>query len=91
MHFSIVTENRMPKPIDLLGMGPKREVCDLSNGNFLIRVTPPAWTGITEGKCIELTPDQYSRYDEWMKTGMLIQDAFPELTGAEREILITGT
>ena len=81
----------MPKPIDLLGMGPKREVADLSNGNFLIRVTPPEWSGYTESKHIELTPDQYSRFNEWMQTGILIQDALPELTPEEREILISGT
>jgi hypothetical protein len=81
----------MPKPIDLLGMGPTREVIELSNGNFLIRVTPPAWSGILGSKSVELSVDQFSRYYEWMSTNTLIQDALPDLTPAQREILLNGT
>lgn len=80
----------MPKPIDILGMGPGRSVRKLSNGNYLVTVTPPKWVGIPEGKSIELSFDQYDRYLSWMQTGMLIQDALPELTADQREILITG-
>ena len=39
---------------------------------------------------IEMTDDQYSRYSKWKRKEMLIQEALPELTAEEREILMTG-
>jgi hypothetical protein len=79
------------KPIDILGMGPRREVLKTSKGTYLITVIPPDWTRITESKSIELTPEQYDRYLAWDEGGLLIQDALPDLTNDQREILITGT
>jgi hypothetical protein len=81
----------MSKPIDLLGMGPARTEEKLPSGNFLVTVTPPAWTGIPRGKSIELSANQYLRYLSWRKTGVLIQNALPELSPSQREILMTGT
>jgi hypothetical protein len=79
------------KPIDILGMGPTREVLKTSHGTFIITVIPPDWTGIKEGKSIELFPDQYERYLEWKDGRILIQNALPDLTDEQREILISGT
>jgi hypothetical protein len=85
----------MPKPIDLLGMGPKREVSTVKarNGELLYRinVTPPEWSGFTESKYVDLDLDQYQRYVAWMDTGILIQSILPDLSPEEREILISGT
>jgi hypothetical protein len=77
------------KPLDILGMGPKREVTPLADG-YLITVTPPEWSGFTTSHCVKLNVEQFSRYMRWMNTSCLIQDALPELHPAEREILITG-
>jgi hypothetical protein len=77
------------KPIDKLNMGPLREVTPIIGG-FRVTVTPPEWTGIKGGKYIDLSPVQYLKYLEWMESGILIQDALPELTPAQREILMTG-
>jgi len=81
----------MPKPIDVLGMGPTRTVTQTPAGNYLITVTPPEWTGIKKGKSIRLSRDQYERFVLWMGTQKLIQDVFPELTSEQREILLNGT
>jgi hypothetical protein len=37
-----------------------------------------------------LTTEQYSRYEEWRRSGVLIQNALPELSKFEREGLMTG-
>ena len=80
------------KPIDLLGLGPTRKEFHIeSDDMYRITVTPPAWAEMEEGEELLLTPDQYRRYKRWMETGILIQDALPDLSPAEREYLITGT
>lgn len=78
------------KPIDMLNMGPERFEEELPNGNFRITVTPPKWAGDFEGKSVELTLEQYRRYRAWMVTGVLIQNALPDLNSIEREILLNG-
>lgn len=79
------------KPIDMIpGFGPTREVKALDDGNFEITVTPPSWVG-AGGKSVVLSHDQYLRYLQWRADqGILIQDALPDLTDIQREILMNG-
>lgn len=77
------------KPIDRLGFGPKREEKQLEDGRWEIKVTPPSITGFSSSTVI-LTRDQFIGYNRWRVEGVLIQDALPDLTPAQREILITG-
>lgn len=76
------------RPIDALGFGPKYEVSKNESG-YLIKVTPPAFMG---GMTVEvpLTEQQYAGYIAWKDGGKLIQDALPDLSPAQREMLITG-
>jgi hypothetical protein len=39
---------------------------------------------------LELTNEQFGRYLKWLGGGISIQDAFPELTPGEREVLLSG-
>lgn len=77
------------KPIDILGMGPTRTITALADGRFEVKVQPPAWVGKYPAKVVTLTEDQYRRYKLW-EGGTLIQDALPDLTGVEREIILNG-
>lgn len=74
--------------LDKMGMGPKREAVKNGKG-WLVTVTPPEWSGCTASS-LQLTDDQYARYVMWCDHGRLMQDAFPDLSRAEREILQTG-
>ena len=78
--------------IDKLGMGPERELIKNEDGNYVLRVTPPAWAGFEPGYSSELvlTPDQVNRYYSWKNSHMLIQDAFPDLNPSQREVIISG-
>ena len=79
----------MVKPIDQLeGWAPKREAMKLAVG-WRVRVTPPAITRFDPSE-IDLTDDQYERFLKWHYLGGLIQDALPELSTDEREILQSG-
>lgn len=80
--------NIMHPELDKL-FGPKREETKLENGNWKITVTPPNWSGFS-GNSIELNPDQYHRYKQWRDQKGMIQDLFPELSAAQREILQSG-
>lgn len=79
------------KPIDMIpGFAPKRDEEHMADGRVQVTVTPPEWVG-AEGKSVVLTHDQYLRYLQWRSDqGILIQDALPELTDNQREILING-
>lgn len=76
------------KPVDMLGFGPTRTAVATDNG-WLVTVTPPEIVQL-KGHTIRLSNDQYERYLSWHNGGGLIQDALPDLTGAQREILMTG-
>ena len=78
----------MVKPIDALGLGPKREAMKLAVG-WRVRVTPPA-TSRFDPSTIDLTDDQYERFLHWLHDGGLIQELLPDLSADEREILMTG-
>jgi hypothetical protein len=75
------------KPIDVLGFGPKRTVVQVGE-NYCITVTPPTATKL-KARSVTLNADQWLRYQAWLG-GRLIQDALPDLSDDDREILITG-
>lgn len=79
----------MTKPVDQLGIGPIRNAIQDDDGSWIITITPPSWTGF-KSSSVKLDPDQYYRYCLWRVDNSLIQNALPELTDAQREILITG-
>lgn len=72
------------KPIDMLGLGPKREAIQNKTG-WLVTVTSGFGTN-----SVQLTEDQYIRYLDWHIRDGLIHNCLPDLSPAEREILITG-
>jgi hypothetical protein len=69
--------------------GPKRLETVMDSGEVVITVIPPAWTSF-KATNITLNPDQFRRYKEWLATSELIQNKLPELTNAEREVLLSG-
>lgn len=78
------------KPVDAL-FSIKREEEQHDNGDVTVTVTPPSSIfKNAKGKSVRLTPDQYLRYAKWASSGVLIQEALPELTPVQREILING-
>ena len=77
------------KPIDRLGFGPTRQVCEDGEGGYLVMVTPPKLLGPKPTMTVNLTADQYRRYRLW-EAGELMQNALPDLDAATREMLLTG-
>ena len=76
--------------VDRLGFGPKREHVQQPDGSILVKVTPPAMLELPT-QSLKLTADQFARYMAWHEDGgVLIQDALPELTFDQREVLMTG-
>jgi len=71
-------------------MGPEREHTQNPDGSWTVKVTPPAWSGMTQGASVTLTSNQYARYQKWMAGEGLIQDMLHDLFGSDREILMTG-
>lgn len=67
----------------------KREAACLPSGDWRITVTPPTFLGF-KPSTIVLSPDQYRRFIEWVGSGVKIQDALPDLTAGQREILLSG-
>ena len=78
------------KPIDRLGFGPTRVVCEDGEGGYIVMVTPPKLLGPKPTMHVPLTADQYRRYNSWLFAGVLMQDALPDLDAATREMLLTG-
>lgn len=78
------------KPIDQMGFGPTRNVVEDGEGGYILMITPPKLLGTKPTVHVNLTADQYRRYLEWRDTGELIQNALPELSASQREMIITG-
>lgn len=76
-----------------MSLTPHRSAEQLASGYWKVTVKPtPAHFEASE---VILSPDQYKRYEEWLeakRTGKFlpIQEAFPDLTSAVREQLISG-
>ena len=75
--------------MEIPGFAPTRRVERTASGNVVVFVKPPAFVGTPEVSVL-LTPDQYARYQQWREGRLLIQDALPELSLSEREMLMTG-
>lgn len=78
----------MVRPIDRLGLGPTRKIVQLGPEEWEVHVTPPAFMNLPT-QTVKLNKDQYLGYLAW-ENGQLIQDALPDLTPAQREIIMTG-
>lgn len=76
------------KPVDMLGLGPKREATQ-NDAGWVVKVTPPEWSGF-DASSVQLTEDQYIRYLDWNIRGGLIHVCLSDLSAADREILMTG-
>jgi len=76
-------------PISIPGFTPTRTIERIDNDKWRVTVTPPAVVGGAGGH-LDLTRDQMARYLQWQAGQLLIQDALPELTDSEREMLMTG-
>ena len=75
---------------DKWGCGPTR-LYEPVAGGYRVTVRPP-FAGFL-GAHVILSADQYRRYREWVAVhdnSPHIQDAFPELTPADREVLKSG-
>jgi hypothetical protein len=75
----------------IFGQEVGRAAVRMKNGKWLVTVTPPQASGFEASKIL-LEGDQYWRYLQWLEknNGILLQEALPELSNAEREILLTG-
>lgn len=74
--------------MDIPGFSPIRRVEEHEDGCFTVYVKPPDFMELPEVSVV-LTSDQYKRYLKW-RNGTLIQEALPELTADEREMLMSG-
>jgi hypothetical protein len=70
------------------GFAPKREVHESVCG-YVVTVTPPEFMALPS-QSVCLTPDQFLRYKQWRDGVLFIQDALPELSAADKEILMSG-
>jgi hypothetical protein len=82
---------KMPKPIDMIpGMSPTRKY-SLISGEDKIKITVQAPPFMEQPpRSVVLSCEQYERYLTWLNEGVLIQDALPDLSSDDREILISG-
>ena len=78
---------------DRAGMGPKREEKQVEGG-WEVYVTPHPmfWGGKKEPPkhCVKLTDEQFLKYKMWLGGDILIQNALPDLTASQREVLMSG-
>ena len=79
---------------DMLGFGPKRVVYkgvgEKGETLYKVEVTPGALAGPNLPKqTVILTEAQFEGYQRW-RQGELIQDALPDLSDSDREILMSG-
>jgi len=80
----------MIKPIDRVpDFAPRRREEKNADGTWTVHVQPPAMFSLPE-QSMRLTADQYQRYRQWRDSGVLIQEALPELSNSQREILLSG-
>lgn len=75
---------------DKMGFGPKREVIENPDGTVMIRVTPHPMSGSREINFVGLSKAQFEKYQEWLKTGALLQDLLPDVSRENREVLMSG-
>ena len=74
--------------MEIPGFTPTRRVEQVAEG-FMVYVKPPFFVNAPE-VVVFLTSDQYQRYLSWREKGVMIQEALPELSASQREMLMTG-
>jgi hypothetical protein len=80
----------MIKPIDRIDvMRPVRRNVQQSDGSWIAYVKAPPFMGTPEVN-VRLTADQYRRYQLWRDGHVMIQEALPELSIDQREMLLSG-
>src|SRR5215471_12864312 len=80
--------------IDILGLSTREDLTmpnyevyySKATGHYLIKVTSPMF----RPSQVVLTSDQYLRFKAWLNGSKLIQEALPDLSADDREILMTG-
>ena len=75
--------------MEIPGFTPTRRVERTPAGGYVVYVKPPDFVGTPEVSVL-LTPDQYARYLQWRDGPLMIQDALPDLSISEREMLMSG-
>lgn len=68
---------------------PERQHERLPDGSYRVIVTPPKWSGFG-ASALKLKGEQFDRYQHWLHDGGLIQDALPDLSDQDREVLLSG-
>lgn len=71
------------------GFTPSRRVERTEQG-WRVYVKPPTLVGDYPEVSVLLTNGQYARYLGWRGGGLMIQEALPELSASQREVLMTG-
>jgi hypothetical protein len=75
--------------IEIPGFSPIRRFEQHDDGSVTIHVQPPPIIGKYPEVSVKLTEDQFERY-QWWRRGKLIQEALPDLSDDDRELLMTG-
>jgi hypothetical protein len=75
--------------MDINGFSPSRRVVKSERG-YTVYVRPPRLVGELPEVSVFLTLGQYQRYLCWRDGSQLIQEALPDLSPSEREMLMTG-
>ena len=77
--------------MDINGFSPSRRVEKNDNGrSYTVYVRPPQIVGTMPEVSVTLTLGQYQRYLLWREGPLMIQEALPDLSANEREMLMTG-
>jgi len=71
------------------GMEPVRRTIKTTGTHVTIGVKAPDCMETPEQE-LSLTNEQFSRYLQWLAGGVNIQEAFPELSPSEREVILSG-
>lgn len=80
----------MPRPIDMIaGFAPHYGYKQIEGGKWTVTVTPPAFTELPPTS-IDLSEDQFQRFQQWREKGGMIQKVLADLSASQREVLMTG-
>ena len=74
--------------IEIPGFTPSRRIEKTSDG-YTVHVRPPTTMGEYPEVSVKMTEEQFDRY-LWWRRGKLIQEALPDLSDDQREMLMTG-
>lgn len=75
--------------MDINGFTPSRRVEQIPGG-YTVYVRPPKIVGEYPEVSVFLTKEQYERYLLWRNGPLHIQEALPDLSVSQREMLMTG-